>query len=97
MFQIRRNIQGKELHKIAKVIQWNFKRNFANTYARAFQYTDSVHGENKYKLRLAMDNSLVPSNKLNDPSETIDLLESSGIYDGDVYDNVRFKDFNDRF
>ena len=91
---MRRSIPKKELHKIAKTIQWHYKSNLASNFKAAFSYTSKITGYNeeaKYKLRMAIEDSLTPSNKLHDPKETVSLLNSLG-YNGD-YNEYRYISF----
>jgi hypothetical protein len=86
MLRVESSINKKELHKIAKTIQWHYKSSFAQNYKQAFSYIRKVaryDEEKKYKLRLAIENCLTPSNKLHNSSETIGILNSLGIYNND--------------
>jgi len=94
MLKMKRSIPKKELHKIAKNIQWCFKSGLSKMYRKAFSYTKSItryDSEKRYKLRLAIEDSLAPSSKLHDSSTVKEVLKSCGLFED--YDEFRYISF----
>jgi hypothetical protein len=83
MLRVSKNITKKELRRIAKTIQWHYKSNFAKTYHKAFSYITEItryNEDKKLKLRLAIENSIMPSRKMQDPSEVQSILRQLGYH-----------------
>jgi hypothetical protein len=98
MLQIRKNIPRKELHKIAKTIQWYYKAGLAKTYERAFYDIVSVtqyDSSKRYELRAAIEDCLIPSNKLHDPTKVKEILHSLSVFED--HDSFRYITFLARF
>jgi len=91
---MKKDISKKELHKIAKTIQWHYKAGLASMYRKAFSCTRAVarYDNNKrYELRMAIEDSLTPSNKLHDSTKVKEILSSLHIYqDQDEYRYITF-------
>lgn len=87
LLTVKRSLPNKELHKIAKTIQWNYKSNLAYTYREAFGSITLISNSSEvtYKLRSAIEDSLNPSNKFHNLDEVTELLKSikyGGGYEG---------------
>ena len=86
---IKNSFPKKDLHRIAKTIQWHYRYNLSDTYRKAFDTISKLDCDEqiKYNLRLGIEDSLNPSSKLYSAKEVDKQLKSADLYE----DQSRYK------